>query len=258
MKRKISAGVPSLENLHRFFVRAECVSEGQVTIDGPDARQICCVLRLGRGDFVAALDGAGCANIVRIAEVNPTRVVGDVVEVCPLNTEPCTKLTIAQSLPKADKLEFLIQKGTELGVVKFEIISTARTVARPPDGRGGARLVRWQTIAKEAAEQSCRAVVPEVCGISALEEFVPRIANYDLAICLWEEERRRSIRQVLKDNSSAENVLMIIGPEGGLERREVSLLEENGAISASLGKRVLRCETAGIAAAAVAFYELEM
>jgi 16S rRNA (uracil1498-N3)-methyltransferase len=244
-------------HLNRFFIKPECIADGKVRIDGPNARQICSVLRLGAGDKIAVLDGRGSITIVRITEASPSLVIGDVVQICPLDTEPKTQLTLAQSFPKGDKLEFVIQKGTELGVSKFEVITTARCVPRTSDNRVERRLSRWQTIAKEAAEQSCRAVVPEVMGVTSLKEFVDRISEFDLAICLWEGEERESLRKLLKENSSARSILLIIGPEGGFEESEVRLMQENGAKTASLGRRILRCETAAIAGAAIVLYEME-
>ena len=243
--------------LHRFFVRPERVCDGKVRIEGPDARQICQVLRLGRGDEVAALDGTGRAMIVRISDASATRVVGDVLEVCRLGTEPRVRVTLAQALPKGDKLEFVIQKGTELGVARFEVVTTARAVPRPPDERIARRIARWRAIAKEAAEQSCRAVIPEVAGITPLEQFVPRIAGFDLALCLWEGEDGTTIRDLLTRNRSAENILILVGPEGGFEEDEVRTVEASGAVTVSLGRRILRSETAAIAAAAIVLYELE-
>jgi 16S rRNA (uracil1498-N3)-methyltransferase len=253
-----SGGELPHEHLHRFFVRRECVTGGRVRVDGADARQIHSVLRLREGDRIAALDGTGCMLVVQIADASKEEVVGDVVQVCPLDTEPKVKLTIAQALPKADKLEFIIQKGTELGVVKFDVITTARTVARPPDDRMDRRLARWRSIAKEAAEQSCRAVVPEVTGITSLGGLLPKISEFDLAICLWEDENKTNIRRILNQNRVVGSILIVVGPEGGLEEEEVRQMEAAGAKVATLGRRVLRCETAAIAATAMVLYELEM
>lgn len=243
---------------HRFFVRAECVADGKVLIEGQDARQICSVLRLGCGDKIAALDGTGCAFIIEIAEATTSGVVGNIVETCSLNTEPGINLTVAQSLPKGDKLEFVIQKGTELGVAKFEVITTARTISRPSDDRVDRRLARWQAIAKEAAEQSCRAVVPSVSGITPVGEFVRALDGFDLAICLWEGENEATLRDVLSKNRSATDILLIIGPEGGIDEEEIGMMRDRGVRVASLGRRVLRCETAAVAAAAIVLYELDL
>jgi len=247
-----------ISHLHRFFVRPECVEGGRVRLDGLEARQICSVLRLGRGDQFAALDGSGRALIVRISEAGPASVLGEVLEACPVDTEPRVRVTLLQSLPKGDKLEFILQKGTELGVARFEIVTTARTVARPPEDRLAPRLERWRAIAKEAAEQSCRAIVPQVSGVLPLAEFLPRLAEFDLALCLWEGEQRQGIGEILSRNRSGENVLVMIGPEGGFEEDEVRMMQAGGAHAVSLGRRILRCETAAIAAAAIVVYEMDV
>lgn len=245
------------KHLHRFFIKAECLAEGRVKIEGADARQICSVLRLGPGDKLAAVDGKGCMLTVRISEVNALEVVGDVVESCPLDTEPTVKLTLAAALPKGDKLEFVIQKGTELGVAKFHIISTARTIPKIAPDKVERRLTRWRAIAEEAAEQSCRAIVPEIEGVTTLDRFIPSIDNYDLAICLWEDEKETRIKEVLAKHRSIGSVLIVVGPEGGFEGKEVRMMEAKGAVTASLGRRVFRCETAAIAASAIVLYEME-
>ncbi|HOK53147.1 MAG TPA: RsmE family RNA methyltransferase [Armatimonadota bacterium] len=244
-------------HLHRFFVRAECVAENHVLIDGPDARQIYCVLRLGKGDQISALDGTGRMLRLLITETSPSSVMGEIIESCPVESEPKVKLSVAQAMPKGDKLEFIIQKGTELGVSGFHILTTARTVPRGLSDKIDKRLMRWRTIAKEAAEQSCRAVIPEISGINSFEEFLPCVSNFDLAVCLWEDEKKTSFRDILRENRSAGSVLLFVGPEGGFEENEVRLMQQHGVLTASLGQRVLRCETAAIAAAAIVFYELE-
>jgi len=245
------------KHLHRFFIRAECLAEGKFRIDGPDARQIHSVLRLGPGDKIAAVDGSKRMLTIRIDEVNINTVTGEVLESCPLDTEPIINLTLAASYPKGDKLEFVIQKGTELGVVKFHVISTARTIPKTTPEKAEQKLARWKTIAKEAAEQSCRAVIPEIEGITPLDKFVESIDDYDLAICLWEDEKETSIKEILTSNRHAKYILVIIGPEGGFEEKEVRMMVAKGAVSASLGRRVYRCETAAIAASAIVLYEME-
>jgi 16S rRNA (uracil1498-N3)-methyltransferase len=243
-------------SLHRFILDGSCFGDGGVRISGDQARQIATVLRLEPGDRFVAVDGRGSAMIVAIAEVSSSLVTGTVVETCRLDTEPMVRLTIAQSVPKGDRLEFVIQKGTELGVVRFELVSTARTIARPPEDRVAGKLTRWRSIAREAAEQSCRAIVPEVVGIGTLADLARRIPEFDLALCLWESERQARVRDILRQFPDSRDVLVIVGPEGGFLEEEVRLVTEAGARAVSLGPRVLRCETAAITAAAIVVYEL--
>ncbi len=246
-----------MRNLHRFIVSRECVDCNTVRITGQDAKQITNVLRLAPGDRIAAVDGSGSAMIVSLAEVTSSAVTGTVVEVCPIETEARVKVTLAQSLPKGDRLEFIVQKGTELGVSSFEVITSSRTIARPPDNKIESRLTRWRTIAKEASEQSCRAIVPAVQGITPLSRFVERIGEFDLALVLWESEEHTGVREALQASRGATSVLLLVGPEGGFEEDEVRLMTANGARAVSLGPRVLRCETAAVAAAAIVVYELD-
>ncbi len=244
-------------HLHRFFIRPECVSDDSVSIYGSDARQICSVLRLSSGDRIAALDGTGHIYTAEITKASPAAVVAMIMKKSELDTEPRVKIALAQSLPKGNKLEFILQKGTEIGVAEFQIMTSARTIPKVSAESADKKIVRWQRVVKEAAEQSFRARIPTVEGISSLEEVCRQIQNYDLAICLWEDESQISFKKLLSENSSAQSVLLIVGPEGGFEEKEAQMMQESGAGTATLGKRILRCETAAIVATAVVLHEME-
>jgi len=242
--------------LHRFFVEADSINENEVTIVGPTARQIARVLRLDQGDKIGVLDGSGTAHIVRLDAVSDNTVKGKVVASEVVDTEPKIRLTAAASLTKGERMEFTLQKCTELGAFEFILFSSARTVVKLDSRSIGRRLDRWRSIVKEAAEQSSRAVIPAVRGIFSIEELAGMISHYDLSICLWEEEDSRKIRSVIEQKRDFRSILIIVGPEGGFEEKEVRMLEEAGAVSATLGARILRSETAAVAAAAIILDEL--
>jgi len=243
-------------HLHRFFVGADSIVGGEVTVVGSAARQIAKVLRLGSGDRIGVLDGSGVVHIVRLSTVAEDMVNGDIVATETVETEPRVSLTVAAALTKGDRMEFALQKCTELGACEFIIFSSKRTVVKPDARSVERRLERWRSIVKEAAEQSSRAVVPSVRGIVSAEELAGVISGYDLAICLWEEETSRKIKSIISQKREFRSILIIVGPEGGFEENEVRMFEKVGAVSATLGPRVLRSETAAVAAVAIILNEL--
>ena len=242
-------------HLHRFFVQPSQIRDGRITILNPDARQIRTVLRLKIGDDIAVLDGSGNCYQCRIDEIGKEEISATVFEVCTLSTEPEVYLTLAQGLPKGEKYSLIIQKGTELGISEFIAVACARSISKVTDNTG--KYDRWMRIAKEAAEQCGRSKVPVLSGVESFVRIVERIKEYDLSIIAWEEETKVKLSDVLKRNKTAKRVLLFIGPEGGFTKEEVDAATQAGAVSVSLGKRILRTETAAIAASTMVFYELQ-
>ena len=155
-------------------------------------------------------------------------------------------------------MELIIQKTTELGIHKIiPLISERSQVKLEPD-RTKDKLIRWQKIAKEAAEQSGRLVVPEISPIQTFENALKMAQNYQLALIPWEEEKEKNLKSILKSNKTIKNILLLIGPEGGFSQSEVAQAEKAGFTPTSLGRRILRTETAGLAALAMIQYEYEL
>ncbi len=244
-------------NHRRFFIDPNQIENGTVTITGESARQLSKVLRLKEGDFICLLDGSGNEHDAIISgitrEAVSARIVGS--NCCP--REPRVKLTLAICLPKGDKLELIVQKCAELGISKYIIVNSDRTVAKVEPSKLIDRLTRWQKIALEAAEQCGRAVAPRVEGLVEFKDLSEEIGNHELSLIAWEEEDGQSLKEVLRTNIDAQSVLLIVGPEGGLTEHEVNIAKAAGAKSVSLGKRLLRVETAAISAIAAIMYELE-
>lgn len=242
-------------HLHRFFVEPLQVRDGQIRILNPDARQIRTVLRLKEGDRLAALDGSGNCYLGEITAIDREQVCAAVSEVCSVATEPAVHLTLAQGLPKGDKYSLIIQKGTELGISEYVGVICARSVTRAADV--SLKQARWLRIAKEAAEQCGRGKVPVIRGVDSFRNVLNKGKDHDLALVGWEKESSVLLSEVLRSNGSAKRVMLLIGPEGGFTGEEIEAAQSAGFVTVSLGRRMLRAETAAIAASAIVLYELE-
>lgn len=226
-------------------------------MDGPTARQIAKVLRLKAGDAITLLDGCGNTYQATIRTLSLDQVVAD-ISLSQMDTnEPRLRLVLASCLPKSDRIEFIIQKCTELGISEMVLVQSERTVTRLDKESQPKKLERWRRIACEASEQCGRSRVPCLTGVMDYAELVAMIPQFPLAIVAWEEEEGPSLRDALRDGHDATSVLVIIGPEGGLTEKEVEAAKSAGAVSVSLGRRVLRTDTAAIATCATIMYELE-
>jgi 16S rRNA (uracil1498-N3)-methyltransferase len=243
--------------LHRFYLARERIASGRVELPEEASRQAATVLRLRPGEQIAVFDGSGTEWLVHLDHVSPTGTSGRVVEVRQPDVEPSVALTLCVAVLKADRFEFVLQRCTEAGVARFQPFVSERCVAEAPRGQ---KLARWERIVREAAEQSGRLVVPPLSPAVSLADLAGR-PDIRPAIVLWEEERSRSLRSALTGilptplpRRSA--VSLIIGPEGGLEAREVKALASAGVGVGSLGRRVLRAETAALAATVATLYHL--
>ena len=233
--------------MHRFFVPHHQISGSEVTIEGADADQIKNVLRLKPGEEIEVLDGAGKVYAANIKEVRKDRITCSIASSMSVKNEPKVKIAIIQSIPRESKMDFIIQKCTELGVDKIIPCVSERTIIKLDDDRKDKRLVRWQRIAKEAAEQSSRGMIPTIEEVKRFKDALKESENYDLSIIPWELEEEVSIKDLLKKNKNAKSILIAIGPEGGFSKEEVELAKKSGFKPASLGKRILRTETAPVA-----------
>ena len=235
--------------MRRFAIAPERVVDGRVTFDAHETRHLARVLRLGPGDTVVASDGAGHDYTVRLDAVRP-RATGVVVGVADAAGESPLTITLVQGVPKADKLETIVRAATELGVTRIVPALAARTVVRLAERQAGARLARWQRVAREAAKQCGRPIVPDVAQPRPLDACLDEARGADLALCLWEGETR-PLGAALAEARSPRRVTVLVGPEGGLERREVDAARARGWDVVGLGARIVRTETAGPALIAI-------
>lgn len=240
--------------MHRFFVGTSLPVGDAFVIDGTDARHISRVLRLGEGDeiIICDKDGTDCKCI--ISSVSDTEVRAKIQAKSQSLTEPQICVTLYQGVPKGDKLDTVTQKAVELGVSQVVPVSMKRSVAIIKDPQKKAD--RMQKIALEASKQCQRARVPKVREVMTFADAVSEAKGADLCILPYEEEKSVSIKDVLKTAENVQTVSIFIGPEGGFEPSEVELAVKNGFKTVSMGPRILRTETAPLAAITAVMYEL--
>ena len=236
-------------SMRRFAITPERVVDGRVTFDALETRHLARVLRLRPGDTVVASDGAGHDYTVRLEAVQP-RASGVVVGVAEGAGDSPLAVTLVQGLPKGDKLETIVRAATELGVARIVPAIAARTVVRLADRQAVARLGRWQRVAREAAKQCGRRMVPDVAPPRPLEACLDEARDADLALCLW-EGGAPPLGAALAEAKRPRRVVVLVGPEGGLDRREVDAARAHGWHVVGLGARILRTETAGPAIIAI-------
>ncbi|REK77420.1 RsmE family RNA methyltransferase [Paenibacillus paeoniae] len=257
--------------MQRYFVAPDQFRDGVITITGEDAHHAARVMRMKADDQLIASDGAGRSALAVVREVSAQEVKADVLELLDADSEPAWRVTIAQSLPKGDKMELVIQKGTEIGVTAFLPFESERMVVQYDAKKEAKRLERWSKIAKEAAEQSHRHRIPSIHSLASWKRLLAVIPDYDLALFCYEREGDRAhglgIGDVVRgwkkehgieaDSASdvQPNILLIVGSEGGFTEREAQEAQTAGARLAGLGKRILRTETAGLVGLTCLLYE---
>ncbi|MDT8901963.1 16S rRNA (uracil(1498)-N(3))-methyltransferase [Anaeroselena agilis] len=238
--------------MRRFFIAGELADT--VTITGPDARHIGRVLRLGPGAEIVVADKAGHAARAVITAVEAASVQAAVRERLAAEHEPPVAVTLAQGLPKGDKLEYIVQKAVELGAAAVWPLACENCTVRYDAAKQVSRRERWQKIAAEAAKQCGRDVVPAVAPVRPLADALAEAGADTEIIMLYEGQGGEPLRAILA-GGGASSYLLLVGPEGGFSLEEVALCRERGARVATLGPRVLRTETASLAALAIVMYE---
>lgn len=244
--------------MQRFFVPADAIREGMVEFDGGVAHQLRQVLHLAAGDTVVVCDGQGHVWQAELVELGRQRARARLVAEQVSHSEPATHVTLYQGTLKADKFEWVLQKGTELGVYRFVPLVTQRSIVRDRAALA-AKIPRWQAIVREAAEQAGRASVPAVMAAQDLPEALRTTAEpADLRLICWENETNRRLRDVVEPMADHANAIdLFIGPEGGFAADEIASARAGGLQVIGLGPRILRAETAGLAAVAALWYALQ-
>jgi 16S rRNA (uracil1498-N3)-methyltransferase len=241
---------------NRFFIPASSLEGEQVRLDPEQSHQVCHVLRLKPGDTIVVLDDSGLEYDVTLTQVCLPQTLGQVTGKRRASGEPMTQLVLFQSLLSREKFEWVLQKGTEVGVARFVPVLTERGIVRAKliEER---KLDRWRRIVVEAAEQSRRGRIPRIDQTIIFDEVISHLADFDRcliaapsaeAVTLWD-----ALRGMGRGSSS---IGLMIGPEGGFTPEEVALACDKGALPIHLGPRVLRTETAAVVAAALILYEL--
>lgn len=242
---------------NRFLIDPDGIEDDIINLDVELSRRIARVLRLQPGDRITLLDGLGNELDAEIATLSKNGSTAKILGSTPCLNEASLRMTLAMAIPKGDKLELIVQKCTELGISRMIVMNAHRSVARIDDDNRSRRIERLKKVAAEAVEQCGRCIVPDIAGPLSMDEVKIEIGNCDAAFVACEDERGRSLKDALDGKLDLKSVIMLIGPEGGFTLDELGIMLAAGAEPVSLGKRILRCETAAIAASAIVMSELD-
>ncbi len=242
---------------HRFFIPPNWITPPTVHLVGETAQQVKTVLRMQPGDEIIVLDNSGLEYRVQLTSISREEVQGQVITQQPAQGEPKLHLSLYQGTLKAQKFEWVLQKGTELGVSRFVPTFCQRSVVNKVDDLVGKRS-RWERIIQEAAEQSRRGKLPVLAKAVPLAEAIRQVSQQTPAPLLlmpWEQASESTLKMVLRE-TNPQAVAVFIGPEGGFTTSEAEVARQTGVRLVKLGPRILRAETAGLAVCAVILYEL--
>lgn len=244
--------------MYRFFVPAEQIYDEYAEITGDDVNHIKNVLRMEAGEKVVISGGQGMDYYCIIRDVQSECIVLDIERKEPVKTELPVRIVLFQALPKADKMEFVIQKAIELGAAEIVPVRTRRSVVRLDEKKAAKKVQRWQTIAEAAAKQSGRGLIPQIHEVISFQEALRYAGELEHCLIPYElYDDMRATAEVLDKVCGGDSIGIFIGPEGGFERGEITQAMEAGVVPISLGKRILRTETAGLAILSVLMFRLE-
>ncbi len=239
--------------LHRFFVPR--LYNEKMNITGVDARHISKVLRMQIGDKLQIVSNDGVRAIGEITALKDNNVTVHCLRKLEECHEPSVKIILAQGLAKGEKMDFIVQKAVELGVFSIIPIVMEHSIIRLDDVKAGRKMERWQKIAEAAAKQSKRDIIPAIYPVETFEQLLDD-HDCDVKFIAYECEDQMSLKKALCKEKPVKELMLIIGPEGAISERELQQAKNAGAIPVTLGKRILRTETAGLVAMAAVFYEM--
>lgn len=240
----------------KFFVPKENIHGDTIVINSEDVSHITRVLRMNVGDTLILCDGKCFDYDAEITEIKPKEIICRIIKAAKSDTEPDIQVTLFQGLPKASKMEYIIQKTTELGISRIVPCKLSRCVVKLENAKAEMKKTeRWQKIAESAAKQSGRGIVPEIAPVASIDDVIAQMKEYDIAFAPYECEEMQSLRDVLTSVDKPVTIGFIIGPEGGFDMSEIEKLRAAGIKTVTLGKRILRTETAGEAVLAMTMYE---
>lgn len=244
--------------MQQFFVTADQVQENQIYIEGTDVNHMKNVLRMRPGEKLGISDGNNHHYICQVEKYEDAQAVLTILEEESVDTELPSNIYLFQGLPKGDKMELIVQKAVELGVYKIVPVAMKRCVVRLDDKKAAKKVERWGEIARSAAKQSGRGIVPKVGGVLKYDEALMLSKELDVVMIPYElAEGMEQTKQIMESVKPGQSVGIFIGPEGGFEKEEVEQAKEAGASEITLGKRILRTETAGLTALSILMYHLE-
>jgi len=246
--------------MHRFFVEANQIDteQNRVSIVGNDVNHIKNVLRMMEGEKLLISCGNELEYTCEISELSSEEVVASIIEVTESGRELPSKIYLFQALPKGDKMELIIQKTVELGVFEIIPVETKNCVVKLDDKKKSAKIKRWQAIAESAAKQSKRMMIPEIHDVMRFSDAITYAKELDVCVIPYElAENMQHTRELLGQIQPGQSIGIFIGPEGGFEEEEVQTALKNQIEPITLGKRILRTETAGLAVISILMYLLE-
>lgn len=254
--------------MSKFFVKTEQIENNNIILNGDDVNHIINVLRMKKGDEIQVCNQETGDNYnAQITQYTKNEVDCEIIERINKTTESNVNITLFQGLPKFEKMELIIQKNTEVGVKRIVPVIMERTVVKIDEKVASKKLERWQKIAEIAAKQSMRDIIPNIDNITKLKEI--DTTEYDVVLVAYENEEHNKLKDELQklskkiegtnsnNNEENFNIAIVIGPEGGISEKEIELLAEKNAKFVSLGRRILRTETAGLVMTGNILYELE-
>lgn len=246
--------------MYQFFVEPSQIQSGKIIITGSDVNHIKNVLRMKVGEEIAVSNGVdGKEYRCGIEEFSANEILCALHSVKEADVELPSKIYLFQGLPKADKMEFIIQKAVELGVYEIIPVAANRSVVKLDEKKAKNKIIRWQGIAEAAAKQSKRAIIPKVMQVMSMKEALTYAQLADVKLIPYElAENMTKTKEMIAGIGPGESVAVFIGPEGGFEEKEVKEATEKGIVPITLGKRILRTETAGMTVLSWLVYRLEV
>lgn len=240
--------------MHRFFI-PQLYSE-EMYIEGVDAWHISKVLRMQPREKLQIVSDDGVSAVAEIASIDRERVYVRCLEKLAESHEPQVKLVLAQGLTKGEKMDFIVQKAVEMGAYSVVPVAMEHSVVRLEGAKAAKKVERWQKIAESAAKQSKRDIIPQIQPVQSMAQMLAD-NNFQTKIIAYECEDKISLKAALQaaEAGGIQKLLLIIGPEGGISEHELELAKAAGAVPVSLGRRILRAETAGLVAISAIFYE---
>lgn len=245
--------------MHRFYVDKSAISHSSIRINGSDVNHIKNVLRLTKGEEIVICNGAGKDYYSILESISKDEIIATIKEVVDTNTELKSKIYLFQGLPKKDKMELIVQKAVELGVYEIIPVNMKRTIVKLDNVKKEQnKLNRWQTIANEASKQSRRGIIPKVHKLINYKEALEYAKQLECIIIPYELAMNMEYtRKVISEACKCKSIGVFIGPEGGFDESEIELAKKIDFKPITLGHRILRTETAGLATLAMLMYNLE-
>ena len=244
--------------MYHFFVTQDQIGPETITITGPDVNHMKNVLRMKPGEEILISNGVDKDYRCQVETLDSDAVTARILSVDEEGTELPGKIYLFQGLPKADKMELIIQKAVELGVFSIIPVETKRCVVKLDVKKAAKKVVRWQQIAESAAKQSKRMLIPEIHEVMTYKQALEFAKQLDVKLIPYELAKgMKETREILSEIKLGQSVGIFIGPEGGFEEEEVAKALEAGAHAITLGRRILRTETAGLAILSVLMFQLE-